>query len=104
MTILEAWSYRLPVIMTEECNLPEAKQLNASLIAETNSESVLQSIQQLISASVEDRRKIGENGFELVKIRYTWEQVSSQLNKLYHWVNGQSPKPEFVLEYDGLNE
>jgi poly(glycerol-phosphate) alpha-glucosyltransferase len=40
MTVLEAWAYAKPVLMTSECNLPEGFAAGAALQIGTGSEEI----------------------------------------------------------------
>ena len=86
MSVLEAWSYRLPVLMTPECNLPEGFAAEAALRIETNAESTAKGINQLFAMSERDLSSMGRRGYELVKDRFTWQTVARQMKEVYDWV------------------
>lgn len=96
MTILEAWSYGLPVLMTPQCNLVEGFEVNAGIRIETNPESISIGLSKLFSMSDNERKKMGKNGFDLVKSKYTWDSVAKQMIELYDWTLGNIDKPSFI--------
>ncbi len=96
MSVLEAWSYKLPILMTPECNLPDGYESNAALKIETTPESIAEGLKHLFSLSNSQLEEIGNNGFKLVKEKYTWESVARQMIQLYDWVSGKTVKPDFV--------
>jgi poly(glycerol-phosphate) alpha-glucosyltransferase len=96
MSVLEAWSYKLPVLMTPECNLPDGFETDSAIKIETNPESIAIGLKKLFAMSDSERRKMGENGYALVKEKYTWDFVASQMIELYDWVLGKREKPGFV--------
>lgn len=96
MSILEAWSYKLPVIMTPYCNLPDGYKYNAAIKIEPNKDSIVQGLERLLSMSESEMSKVGNNGYELVKEKYTWDSVAEQMIQLYDWVAGKIKKPKFV--------
>jgi poly(glycerol-phosphate) alpha-glucosyltransferase len=96
MSVLEAWSYRLPVLITPFCNLPEGYDRNAAIEIEPNPESISEGITQLTALSKSEREEMGEQGFELVKEKFTWPQVANSMAQLYDWILNKGEKPEFV--------
>lgn len=82
--ILEAWSYKLPVIMTPACNLPEGIARNAAISCEP--ETVTNAINELIAMTPAERAHIGENGRKLVEEKFTWPAVAQQFETLYQQV------------------
>lgn len=97
MTILEAWSYKLPVLMTKECNLKIGFKVNAALEITTSIDSIIKGIDKCINVLTETQlTSIGINGYELVKNEYTWEEVSKKMIKMYQWVSNEIEKPEFI--------
>jgi poly(glycerol-phosphate) alpha-glucosyltransferase len=96
MAVLEAWAYKLPVLITPYCNLPEGVTHKAAIEIETSVESIAEGIQKLKAMDEESLAEIGENGFQLVLNKFTWEQVARSTNNLYQWIMGKGPKPNFV--------
>ena len=47
MSVLEAWAYQLPVVMTDFCNLPEGFEAGAAIRIEPDAESVFQGLEKL---------------------------------------------------------
>jgi len=97
MSVLEAWSYGLPVLMTTFCNLPEGYERNAAIRIDTTPESICGGINQLTLMPQNERELMGQQGFELVKEKFTWPQVANSMNQLYNWILGKSEKPDFVF-------
>lgn len=97
MSVLEAWAYRLPVVMTDQCNLPDGFEDNAAIRVTTASQSIAEGLEQLFSMSDAERTAIGENGYELVKRDYTWDGIADKTIQLYQWLLKGGEKPEFVM-------
>lgn len=71
MSVLEAWSYGLPVLMTKACNLPEGFSANAALEIDHDP-----SAKKLALALSRDRLEIlGQNGTTLVKTRFALPMI-----------------------------
>lgn len=93
MSVLEAWSYRLPVLMTEHCNLPEGFEKNAAFKISTDSKSLEQGLHLLINCLHSDLSLMGSNGRVLVEKRYTWDRVAAEMSDVYRWILGGGSKP-----------
>jgi poly(glycerol-phosphate) alpha-glucosyltransferase len=98
MAVLEAWSYRLPVIMTSFCNIPEGFEKGAALSIDTSPEGVASGIQELVSLSAEQRLQMGTNGYNLVKERFVWDNVARCTIHMYEWIAGKADKPDFIYQ------
>ena len=55
MTVLEAWSYAKPVLMTAECNLPEGFAAEAALRVGPRQEEIATGLRRLSEMSDDDR-------------------------------------------------
>ncbi len=99
LTILEAWSYGLPVLMTSGCNLSIGFDEFAALRIEANVESVTEGLLNLFSMNSEERKRMGQNGHALVCKRFRWDSISHDMIKVYHWIRGDCEAPECVLSH-----
>lgn len=96
MVVLEAWAYSKPVIMTPECNLPEGFQANAALEVEPTEGSLIAGLNGLRRMTETDRLAMGSRGQNLVKERFTWNQVANQMQALHLWILGGGTKPDSI--------
>jgi poly(glycerol-phosphate) alpha-glucosyltransferase len=97
MTVLEAWAYGLPVLMTPECNLPSGFEAGAALRIEPEAQSIAEQLQRLLQMSDGDRRAIGERGLALVKGHHRWSTVATQMAAVYEWALGGGPTPGCLI-------
>jgi poly(glycerol-phosphate) alpha-glucosyltransferase len=97
MTILEAWSYGLPVIMTDACNIPSGPEAGASLVCEPNVDSIASEIIRLIELPSDSRQQMGQRGKALVQKQFTWDRVGQSLTQLYRWLIDDDDRPNFVV-------
>lgn len=97
MTVLEAWSWKVPVIMTPKCNIPEGFDAGAAVRIEDNKESVAQGLRSFFEISEDERKSMGEWGYELVQNDFTWDASARKMIRLYEWLLGMSERPEFVI-------
>jgi glycosyltransferase involved in cell wall biosynthesis len=99
MSILEAWAYELPVVMTDYCNLPEGFDVEAAIHIGTEVESMSAGMIKMIDSSDAELKAMGANGLNLVREKFTWPTIAAQMGELYQWVKKRCPqgdKPEFI--------
>jgi len=96
MTVLEAWAYAKPVLMTAECNLPEGFAAGAALQIGTSPEEIAIGLKQLTEMSDDDRRAMGDRGRSLVSTKFSWLQIGEQMRAVYEWVLGGGATPPTV--------
>lgn len=93
LTVLEAWSHGLPVLMTDACHLPEGFAEGAALrLGFGNAEGLL----AMLSVSDAERAAVGVRGRRLVERRFAWSAVATQFLAVYAWLAGGGPRPESV--------
>ncbi|MBB3700965.1 glycosyltransferase [Flammeovirga yaeyamensis] len=97
MSILEAWSFKLPVLMTEECNLSIGFHKKTSYKISNDPPTLAKQLDIFGKVSDSELIEFGNNAFNLVKENYTWEKIADMTNKMYQWVeNKKVPKPDFI--------
>ena len=96
MTVLEAWAYRLPVVMTDPCNLPEGFAAGAALRVETESASVARGLAELFAMSESERTTMGGAGRALVEAKFLWPAIATQVAEVHEWLLGGGTRPGFV--------
>ena len=96
MSVLEAWSYGLPVIMTEYCNIPEGFAANAAMEIQPEADSITEGLKRFIALSASEQKIMGLNGLKLVKNRFTWPKIGSRMIEVYKWILGQDDMPDCV--------
>lgn len=97
MAVLEAWSFRLPTLITAACNLPQAFEQNASIQILPEPRSIAKGIRELTSLDVDARTKLGANGFRLAESHFSWSLAAARTKQLYEWIKVRGDKPDFVL-------
>jgi poly(glycerol-phosphate) alpha-glucosyltransferase len=97
VSILEAWSWRLPVLMTYACNLPDGAQAGAAILMDCDANSIAAALRQMFSLTDEEREAMGRKGHRLVEERYQWQRIGGAMADVYDWILARGPKPESVL-------
>ena len=88
MSVLEAWSYAKPVLMTPECNLPEGFAAEAALRIGSSSDEIAAGLNQLAEMSDDDRAAMGSCGRTLVAKSFSWPRIGQQMRAVYECVLG----------------
>lgn len=96
MTVLEAWSWKLPVVMTPECHIPEGYDADAAIKINDNVESVEDGLKTFLGMSDEERQSMGMRGYNLVRENFTWDVSAKKMIEVYEWLLGNHEKPDFV--------
>jgi poly(glycerol-phosphate) alpha-glucosyltransferase len=96
MSVLEAWSYGLPIVMTGECNLPEGFAADAAIEIRPQVDSIADGLERLLSLPDAERRQMGSNGRDFVASKFAWPKIAAQMLEVYKWVLGEGPQPACV--------
>lgn len=97
ISILEAWSWDLPVLMTRACNLPDGAEARAAILMDSEAGSIAAAMRQLFLMSEQEREAMGRSGRSLVEERYQWQRIGRAMVEVYDWILGHGSKPDFVL-------
>lgn len=89
MSVLEAWAYAIPVVMTPQCNIPEGFKADAAFRCNPTPESIADSLTDLFSASPARAKGIGLNGRQLVERSFTWNHIADETIRLYETLLSQ---------------
>ena len=95
VSVLEAMGTGLPVLISDRCNLPEVKSVEAGWIIQSNVKSLTYGMREMLLNSPATNRQIGLQGSKLVRERFTWTHVAAQMSAVYNWAQG-GPVPQHV--------
>ncbi len=82
ISTLEAMASKVPVIITNHCQLPDVGSHNAGLIVSTEVSEITKGLRYLID-NPNDRQSMGFNGHQLVKNKYTWDVIGDNYLNMY---------------------
>lgn len=99
MAILEAAAAGLPVLLTRECNFPELAAAGAGIEVSPDVEGIQLGLRQLLGVSVDQRRRMGQKGRDLVEQFYIWPKITQKMLAVYQWLLGRGPKPDCILSH-----
>jgi poly(glycerol-phosphate) alpha-glucosyltransferase len=92
MSVLEAWSFGLPAVMTDFCNLPAGFAAEAAIRVEPDTDSIFQGLEKLAAMPEGERADMGIRGRNLVEEKFTWPKVAKEMRQVYEWcLTGNNP-------------
>jgi glycosyltransferase involved in cell wall biosynthesis len=83
MGALEALSCGLPVLLTPQCNLPEAESAGAAIDIEADPQGITAGLIRLFNMAPEVRRAMGERGRKLIAAQFDWDVSAASFEDLY---------------------
>ncbi len=89
---LEAMGAGVPVILTENCNLPEIVEQRAGWQVRAEEEDLAAALEAWLDHSPSANKTRGQRGAALVRERYSWSGVAKQMAAVYAWVAAGSPR------------
>lgn len=96
VSVLEAWAYGLPVVMTKECNLPQGFSSGAAICIDTSASGIARGLSDLMALSSKDRTAMGMCGRQLVGQQFSWSSYVDHMSSVYAWLGGAGPRPDCV--------
>ena len=96
ISVLEAWSYGLPCLLTDQCNLPEGFAANAAMRLPLEAEQMPDALECFLGLSSQELADMGERGQRLVEESFTWSSIASSMTQVYEWMRGERDRPGTV--------
>jgi poly(glycerol-phosphate) alpha-glucosyltransferase len=96
MAVLEAWSYGLPILMTDACNLPEGFEASAAARLSLNLDEMVRDLGRFLKKNPTDLQRMGRNGRQLVESRFNWDDVARAFLAVYEWIANGAERPSTV--------
>ena len=86
MAALEAMSYGLPCLISDNCNLPETLKIGAAIKTNPSVDEIIKSLKYLIKMNDKEKEKISKLAYNYVALNHNWSEITSKLNNLYRSV------------------
>ena len=96
MTVLEAWAYGLPVLMTPACNLPEGFAAGAAVQISTEPSELAEGLRGFFRQDVAARSAMGARARALAQRDFNWAHLAARMAEVYRWVRGDAACPPCV--------
>jgi poly(glycerol-phosphate) alpha-glucosyltransferase len=97
LTVLEAMAHRLPVVVTRECNVPEALRVGAAIVVGRDPESIAEGLARLVHCSEPVRLAMGRAGRRLIEDQFVWPIIGQRILEVYRWALDRGERPDWVL-------
>jgi len=94
--VLEALGARVPVITTHGCPWEELKQHSCGWWTSPNTMGIQQALQEAIRLDRRELRQMGDRGYELMRLKYSWSELGQRSLRLYDWLLHGGNAPDFV--------
>lgn len=99
MSVLEAWAFGLPVLMTDACNLPEGFARGGAMRIDINPTQLADQLVSLASLSENALVSMGEAGRRLVQESFSWNHVAARFRAVCNWMlEGGAVPPEIEMQ------
>lgn len=96
MVITEGLVRGIPCIATKGAPWKDLMEYRCGWWVEYSQESINQAVIDAFRTSAQDLYNMGNNGKNLVKMKYSLDITAAQFQDLYHWILGEAEKPAFV--------
>ena len=93
MAALEAMNVGTPVVLSEECHLPEVADAHAGWQTAANLESLTATLNAALMSNTVTFCNMSRRARALVEARFAWPVVTRQWAEVYRWVAG-GPMPQ----------
>lgn len=97
LAVLEAMAFGLPVLMTPQCNFPEARHAGAALVIAPEVAAIKDGLSELLGMDRASCEAMGRRGRALVAERYSWDTVGASMMEVYQWLLGECEQPDCVV-------
>jgi poly(glycerol-phosphate) alpha-glucosyltransferase len=96
MAVLEAWAFRLPVLMTPQCNIPEGARHGAAIEADPTVAGLTEGLLRLAAMPGDELRAMGDSGRALVENHFAWTAIGERMVEVYRWASAGGAAPSCV--------
>ena len=86
MAALEAMSYSMPCLISENCNLTEAINIGAAIKTNPSVIEIIESLKYLMQMDDKEKKRISKLAYDYVSINHNWSNLTSKLIDLYRSV------------------
>jgi poly(glycerol-phosphate) alpha-glucosyltransferase len=100
MSVLEAWAWMLPVLITDACNLADGFAVGAAIRIENDPAALAATLGETLLSSPAELAAIGARGYEHVAAHYAWPGIANAHEAVYRWMVAGCPadrKPSCII-------
>ena len=82
MAPLEAMSYRIPCLISKNCNLPEAIKKGAAIETNPSVDELVESLKILFKMEPDKRNTMSDLAYKYILENHSWSKLTSEI-KIY---------------------
>jgi poly(glycerol-phosphate) alpha-glucosyltransferase len=97
IAVLEALAARLPVLLSPQCNFPEAVRAGAAVEAGPMVEETEGASENCWAYPMKNVRRRGMKGRRLVEKAYRWNGIAPQMLAICNWLMRKEARPPSVV-------
>ena len=86
MAALEAMSFGIPCLISENCNLNEIIKIGAAIKTNPSVIEIIASLKYLMQMDDNEKKRISKLAYDYVSLQHNWCNITSKLNDLYRSV------------------
>lgn len=98
LVIAEALAHGVPVITTTGTPWAELLELRCGWWVPTGVSALAEALAEAFALPDSALADMGARGRKLVESRYTWPAIIRDHKRLYEWVLGTGPRPDFIVD------
>jgi glycosyltransferase involved in cell wall biosynthesis len=88
VAVLEALGTGTPAILSEACYFPEAIESGAGWLTGTTELEIAGVLETVLATHDQDRNRMGHAGARLIRERYSWPRIATELSDVNDWLLG----------------
>ncbi len=96
MAVLEAWSYGLPVLKTDACNLHEGFSAMAAERLSLDPRDMANDLSRFLTSQPAELKQMGRYGRALVERQFSWTAAAEKFLAVYEWLVNGAERPASV--------
>ena len=90
MAVLEAMSYEIPCLISDNCNLPEAIEKGAAIKTNPSVNEIYESLKILFKMDLVKRRNMTDIAYKYISENHNWNILTKEMKDLYHKIYKES--------------
>lgn len=87
MAVLEAMSYGIPCLISENCNLPEVLEIGAAIKTNPSVNEIADSLKTLFQMDIEKRNMMTRKAYKYISENHCWSSLTSRIKDLYNSIS-----------------
>ena len=83
MAVLEAMSYEIPCLISDNCNLPAVFEKGAAIKTNPSINEISVSLEILFKMDIEERKRMTNQAYQYISQNHSWEKLTYEIKNLY---------------------